>query len=202
MHRALFGLGCLALAGCADIAGLSGGSAQVTRLALYGGDVVAAGPQGYCVDPRSSRPADGFAVLAGCDVITGQGQAAGPAGFVTVQVGAAATGLGPDMASLPDLLRGDGGRSLLSQTGQPGDIRVQGATLAAGGATVRFTDEAAPPVSGLQQSEWRGFLDIDDRLTTVSVRGLAAAPLGTDEGQGLLQGVMQAMRQVNGATTP
>lgn len=201
MRRALSLLGCLTLAACADLTGLPGSSAQVTRLALFDGAVVAAGPQGYCIEPRASRPSDGFAVLAGCDVIAGTGDSNSPNGFVTVQIGSAGSGLGPDIDGLAALLRSDRGRGLLSQSGQPGDIRVQGTVAVVGGVTVRFTDDAPPPVAGLQQSEWRGFLDIQDRLTTVSVRGLAAAPLGTDDGQGLLQAVMQAMQQVNGAAT-
>ena len=43
---------------------------QVTRsLALYDGTVTVRGPEGYCVDPLSSRPDSGFAVLGACGLL-------------------------------------------------------------------------------------------------------------------------------------
>ncbi|MCA0953862.1 dihydroxy-acid dehydratase [Mameliella sediminis] len=81
-----------ARAGLAAFFAGSGGT-RVTPLAkasLAGGDVVVAGPEGYCLDPRTKRsgPERGFAVIASCYIISG-----GKAGYsvppmlVTVTVG-------------------------------------------------------------------------------------------------------------------
>ena len=188
----------LALTGCADIIGFGPSSEQITRLALRDGSVIGTAPNGYCFETRASRTADGFAVLADCAVIAGTGDLSAPNGFVTVQVGETGSGLGSDVSVLAAFLETDAGKTLLSQTGTAGDIRVRSVASRLGGVTVRFVDGAAPPVAGLQQTEWRGFFDIKGRLTTVAVRGLDAAPLGTDDGQALLENVMRAMQQANG----
>lgn len=195
---AAFGL----LSACADLTGGEDAAPQVTRLSLLDGSVIATGPQGYCMVPTVSRPGDGFVVAARCDLLAGAADWAVPMGFMTIQVGAPASALGADMAALPELLRSDAGKALLSQSGAGDEITVQDAGANAISATVRFDDAAPPPVAGLQQTEWRGFLDLSGRLATVSVRGLADAPLGTDEGLILLEQAMQALRAANPTAVP
>ncbi len=188
------------LAACADIVGFGGGGPQITRLALFDGTVVAATPARYCIATTVSRPADGFAVMAPCGVINGSDGPATADGFVTVQVGPFGSTLGADLDTLPALLRSDAGKALLNDAGNADSIRVQNTALAGGGATVRFLDLSPPPVTGLQQTEWRGFVDIGSRMATIAVRGLDTAPLGTDDGQILLEQVMQSLQRANTTT--
>jgi len=114
-----------------------------------------------------------------------------------VQVGADGSALGANQNALAAFLNTEAGRGLLSVSGEPSDIRVQKADMRSGGVTVQFWDQGAPAIVGAQKQEWRGFFDLNGRLTTIAVRGRAAAPLGTDEGQVLLDRAMAAMQQAN-----
>jgi hypothetical protein len=67
---------------------------------------------------------------------------------------------------------------------------------------VRFSDQAPAAIAGLEPVEWRAFLDIRGRLTTISLRGFARAPLPAEQGLRLLSQAIGAMRQANAAATP
>lgn len=192
--RALYLVACFALTACAGITGFGSPQGEVASLPLYGGQVVAASPANYCIAPSASRPTEGFAVLVRC-------QEAGPGtadAFVTLQIGATDSGLTPnEAAELRTILQSGTGRGLLSQTGAATTIAVEATEVAGDIVTVRFRDVAPPPVAGLQSTEWRGFFGVNGRLATVAVRGLAAAPLGTDDGEVLLGQTIAAVRQAN-----
>ncbi len=184
------------LSACAEIAGFGLGADEVTRLSLYDGGVVASAPPGYCIATAASRPSAGMVVMGRCD----DASSGGADGFVTLQVGAPATGLSrQDAVDLQDLLRSEAGRGVLSQTGNAAAIRVEDTELAGTTVTVRFQDLDPPPIAGLQSTEWRGFFDVGGRLATVAVRGLVAAPMGTDDGEVLLAQVIRSVRQANAA---
>lgn len=183
-----------ALTACADIALFDTTASETNILRLYGGQVVAVAPEDYCIARNVSRPSDGFAVMAGCDTATGVGADA----VVTLQVGEPGTGLSTaDATALRELLNGDAGRSLLSQTGNAAAIRVEATDIERDAVTVRFRDSDPAPIAGLQSTEWRGFFDLDGRLATIAVRGLQSAPLGTDDGEILLARTIAAVRQAN-----
>ncbi|MBI1418750.1 MAG: dihydroxy-acid dehydratase [Limimaricola sp.] len=183
----------LALAGCDGLHG-----PQVTQVAVMDGALTVAGPRGFCVDTAASRPAMGFVVLGGCAVVAGDGPMPDPAGLITVQVGgagsAAVTG---NEAALDRLLTSPQGTALLSAGGQPGSVRVHSHAHTAGLVRVRFTDGTAADPQGVQPGEWRAFLDLGGRMVTVSLRGLARAPLSAGEGQRLLLGAVAALRAAN-----
>lgn len=64
--------------------------APLARAAIAGGDVVVAGPDGYCVDPTTlqSRAERGFAIIASCSILSnGRLGDAVPAMLVSVTVG-------------------------------------------------------------------------------------------------------------------
>ena len=87
---------------------------------------------------------------------------------------------------LMSLLGSDAGAGLLSATGNGDNITVIGAEAEENTVTVRFNDDGAPPIKGLDDAEWRAFTDINGRLVTVAVRGLASAPLTEGTGSWLL----------------
>lgn len=186
------------LAGCAE---LGPPTPPTPALALYGGEVIAAVPEGYCIETKASNARTGFAVMVACEVIAGETDRPRLNGFVTVQVGAAGSGI---VASDPDgfasFLSSTAGESLLSVNGSAGTVTVGRVTQTQGGVTVRFTDQSAPPVAGLGTTEWRAFVDIKGRLTTIAVRGLAGDPLSASEGQSLLESVLRSMLANNAAT--
>ncbi|MFQ1701073.1 dihydroxy-acid dehydratase [Loktanella agnita] len=166
----------------------------VQSVALMGGAVTATTPPGYCVDTRASRPGEGFALMAPCATLGVNMPAPSALGVTTVQVGP------PDSqtvtateASLRDMLESEAGAVLLSSDGQPDTVTVLGSQALRNRVTVHFTDEGPPPLPGLQREEWRAFTDIDGRLVTVAVRGLATAPLHDGTGAWLLSLVVQGL---------
>ena len=192
-----------ALAACADITGGGPNGPQITSLALYDGSVTVAAPANYCVAPQASRPAEGFGVLVNCTTLRGESNITAPKGVVTVQVAQPGTALSDaEAAGLAALIKTDAGRALLSQTGTASDIAVQSAVQSGSAVVVRFADSAPPPIAGLHTIEWRGFLALNGRLATVAVRGLADAPLGTDEGAEILARAINALQMANSTPEP
>ncbi|MEO9865834.1 MAG: hypothetical protein ABJO29_02585 [Yoonia sp.] len=184
----------LLVAGCAEIGSLGAPTPPTPALALYGGDVIAAVPEGYCIETKASKPRSGFAVMVGCGVIAGTNDRPRLNGFATVQVGPAGSAI---VAEDPDgfeaFLSTTAGETLLSVNGNASTVSVGGVKQTSGAVTVRFADQAAPPVAGLQTTEWRAFVDIKGRLTTIAVRGMAETPLTASQGQALLESVLASM---------
>lgn len=186
------------LAGCAGgFSGFTGGGG-IDQLPLRAGAVVAAGPDGYCIDTEASRAGDGFAVLASCAVLSGEGDFPPALALLTVQVGragtATVTGAEPDLA---DLLDGEAGAVLLGTSGAVDLRRVNaGPNL----VTVYYVDTSA--LAGTSATQWRAFTDINGRLVTITMRNLADAPLSAMTGEALLIAAVDRMWLVNGLPVP
>jgi hypothetical protein len=188
------GLGLLALCGC-DVP-LPGQG--VRSFAVLDGAVTVRGPDGYCVDPAASRSDTGFAVLGECGLIAATGIIPTADGFITVQVGPSDSAIvDGSEAELAALLRSERGAALLSDAGQPGNIRVDQLDRGEGIIAVHFIDRGPPPVDGLVSDEWRAFLDVRGRLTTVSVRGYERSPLTSAQAQALLYGTVSGLQSAN-----
>ena len=202
LFKTVKALGAVAfIAGCTEIGLLGAPTPPTPALALYGGDVIAAVPEGYCIETKASNARTGFAVMVACEVIALETDRPRLNGFATVQVGAAGSAI---VAADPDafeaFLSTTAGESLLSVNGNASTVTVGAIKQTAGAVMVRFADQAAPPVAGLQTTEWRAFVDIKGRLTTIAVRGLAGDPLSASEGQALLESVLGSMLANNQAT--
>ena len=202
LFKTVKALGAVAfIAGCTEIGLLGAPTPPTPALALYGGDVIAAVPEGYCIETKASNARTGFAVMVACEVIALETDRPRLNGFATVQVGAAGSAI---VAADPDafeaFLSTTAGESLLSVNGTASTVTVGAIKQTSGAVMVRFADQAAPPVAGLQTTEWRAFVDIKGRLTTIAVRGLAGDPLSASEGQALLESVLGSMLANNQAT--
>lgn len=187
-----------ALAGCNLALPGQSNSDPVSRLDLVGGDVVAAGPRDYCVDARMSRPSDGLALMAACSVLTGEGAVPWRNAVIAMQVGPKGSAVvsGGETA-LRDFLKTDAGRALLSVSGDGEAIEIRRAASSAGLVTVIFSDSGPALIPGTQMQEWRGFVDLDGRLVTVGLRGLAEDPLTEAAGLSLLRDAVSAVTRAN-----
>lgn len=191
-------LGALALLGAC--VALPGGGVQTLDVA--GGAVTVQGPEGFCVDTRTSRPGRGFAVLASCALVSDMAVVPGIEGLITVQVGDAGSALvAGSERDLVSLLQSPTGAALLAGNGDAGSIDLDFVDNSPGLVLVHFTDSAAPMVPGVEALEWRAFLDLGDRLATIGVRGFARDPLGRDEGLRLLNRAVFALRAANRVET-
>lgn len=172
----------------------------VRTLSLLDGAITASTPDGYCIDQQTSRPATGFAVIAPCATLGGNGPAPAAIGVATLQIGPDGSGAvaGAERA-LRDLLETEAGARLLSTGGQAETITILNSQAFRNRVTVHFTDTGQPPFARLQGEEWRAFTDIDGRLVTVAVRGLATAPLQDGTGFWLLDQLVSGLR---GAADP
>lgn len=191
-------LALVALLGCDALNEARG----VRTFALLDGAVNARGPEGFCVDPGASRPEAGFAVMGGCALISAIPLMPGTEGLITVQFGeAGSASVEGAEAAVVRLLRSVRGAGLLSATGRSEAIVVDGIETGPGMVMVRFRDSAPPLVAGLEQIEWRSFLDIRGRLVTVTVRGFDRAPLSQERGLTLMAEAVMALRAANAAET-
>ena len=171
----------------------------VRSLALLDGEITATTPDGYCVDQRASKPGDGFVVMAPCATLGAGDPAPGAIGVATVQVGPPDSGaVAGSETALRDLLESEAGAVLLSTNGEAEAITILNSQALDNAVTVHFTDTGNAPMAGLQGEEWRAFTDIDGRLVTVAVRGLATAPLQDGTGAWLLGLVMDGLLAAGG----
>ena len=190
------------IAGCTEIGLIGAPTPPTPAIELYGGDVIAAVPEGYCIETKASNSRRGFAVMVACEVIAGDTERPRLNGFATVQVGTAGSAIvASDPNGLENFLSTTAGESLLSVNGSASTVTIGAVKQTSGAVTVRFTDQSAPPVAGLQTTEWRAFVDIKGRLTTISVRGLAGRPLSASDGQALLESVLGSMLINNRSTS-
>jgi hypothetical protein len=185
---------CAGLAGSLAIAACTP-TVPAKSMALLDGDVIATTPAGYCFDAQVSQPAQGFAVLAPCATLGTPDAAPAVVGIATVQVGPQESGaVAGAEAELRDFLITDAGNALLSTGGKGSDVTVLSTQAFNGQVMVHFIDDGPPPLAGLQSEEWRAFTDLNGRLVTIAVRGLATAPLEDGPGAGLLKLILAGVR--------
>ncbi|NDU99517.1 dihydroxy-acid dehydratase [Pseudoroseicyclus tamaricis] len=200
MRAALAAAVLIALSGCeTSVAAIGAPTGEGARaLALYGGDIVATAPYGYCADTEASRPSLGFALFAGCGLISALDIMPTAEALLSIQVGqagsAAVTGQEGELAGL---LLTEAGAALLSEDGNGAEVEVDDVQPREGIVFVHFTDESPPPAPGIETREWRAFFDVKGRLVTIALRGLARAPLSTDGGLGLLESAAETFRAAN-----
>ena len=189
MTRLIAGLAlALAFAGCTD-------PAPAKSVVLADGEVIATTPTGYCIDGPSSQPGKGFAVLAPCATLGDTSPAPEVVGVATVQVGPPDSGaVSGEEIALRDFLITNAGNAILSRDGKGEDITILSTQAFNSRVMVHFTDKSAPPLPGLQREEWRAFTDVNGRLVTIAVRGLATAPLQDGPGAGLLKLVLAGIK--------
>jgi hypothetical protein len=170
----------------------------IRTMALLDGAVRVRGPRGYCVDQSASAASRGFAIMAGCAMLS-ERAATMPdrAGLITVQFGAPGSALvGSGAADLAEVLRDDAGQGMLS-SGEAG-VEVGEVQVDDNRVMVRFEDHAGAPIPGTTPLVWRGFTDIGDRLVTVSVLAYDRDPLSGEAGRTLLDLALRALKEVNG----
>jgi hypothetical protein len=160
-------------------------------------NVIVQAPTGYCVDGTASKPHNGFAVVAPCVTLGGTQPTPSTVAVATIQVGPEGSGAvtGSETA-LRDFLESDAGTALLSTTGDSDTVTSIEAQAADGRVIVRFNDSAPHGLPGLQSLEWRAFKDVNGRLVTIALRGLASMPLNDSTGIRLLNAMTSAVKPV------
>ncbi|MDX1786332.1 MAG: hypothetical protein R3210_09415 [Roseovarius sp.] len=159
--------------------------APLSRVAFFRGEVVVAGPKGYCIDSTSvrRRAASSFALLASCrHLASGSSQAPSPA-VITVSVLSADPGatqpsaaeISQSLAPARILAEIDGDGISLVHVGQGGDAGIPG-------GDARY---------------WRASLVINGHLVGLAAYGRAGSAAAGRDGKHLLIDMAEQMRDAS-----
>lgn len=146
----------------------------LSRAAIAGGDVVVAGPDGYCIDPTTlqSRFERGFAIIASCHILSD-----GRLGFdVDPMLVSVTVGPRGDTTDLPDpsVIAEAAGAPLLAAKRHDGFVTVH---LGAGGNAV---------LPGGDQRYWRGAFVVGERLVGLALYAPENSALAGAAGETML----------------
>lgn len=214
LRMALWAACLAAVSGCADLSDMSGAVVDrisglssgddatnegIRTLALLDGAVRVRGPEGYCIDQSASRAGRGFAVMAGCALLSDEAVVMpSPDGLILVQFGdegtASVTGNEDTFAAF---LQTDLGRSVLAASGDSADISSVATISDRSAVLARFEDGSGPGFEGTSGAQWRGFLDVKGRLTTVTVLSFDRNPLSRSAGERLLIVALAELAEIN-----
>ena len=207
-HRVAFGLiTLLSLTACEGAGFGLGAPRGDSRIAVAGGEVVVAGPRGYCVDKSATRDAadSAFVLMASCASVTQSERAPTPrvAGVLVASV-AAPDGGAPvteSMEAFGAFFNSDAGRAALSQTGQAETVEVLETSTAEGVFFVHARDSSDGLAEDVRDEYWRALFDVKGRLVSASVFGTEAQPFSTDAGRALLAQFVAQIRAANAGNT-
>jgi hypothetical protein len=190
---------CCGLAACGGISLKGGGAARsITEIGLYGDALSARGPDQYCVDGVASQPKRGLAVIAACPAVDADGDWPALVGLITVQAGVAGSGaVAGNIDALQALLSDEAGRAVLSRASDANTVSQVMAQSKAQHVTVSYEDNAPQILSGVTARAWRGFLDMNGRMVTVTVQELKDLPMSDTAGLRLLADAIAAVKAVN-----
>jgi len=174
-------------------------SEGIRTLALLDGSVRARGPDGYCIDQLASDAQTGFVVMAGCALLSEEAAIMPtPDALITIQFGdEGSASITDNEDAFAGFLESEAGRALLAQDGEASSVEAVSTISDRAGVLARFEDSSGPTFSGTTGSQWRGFLDVGGRLTTVSVLSFDRNVLSLAEGERLLVIAMAELAEVN-----
>lgn len=183
------------LGGCALLPSLDTllpASEPVTVARLYNDDVRVPAPNGFCVDKTASDLNTGFAIMAPCASMGESAASPRNSAIITAQVGAKGSAVVENNeATLAAFLETDAGAALLS----PDEVAVKSTASSANDVRVAF--EVVSEVAGTTGAIRRAFLDVGDRLVTLSVRSLTEAPLANTVARFMLADLVTATQRAN-----
>ena len=180
-------------------AGSNETSEGIRTLAMLGGDVRVRCPEGYCIDQGASDARRGFAVLVGCALLTDEGAIMPNLdGLITVQFADEGTASVTDNEdAFASFLESDAGRGVLAGNGDLVSVGAVSTITDRAGVLARFEDTSGPSFTGTSGLQWRGFLDVGDRLATISVLSFDRKALSRGQGERLLIVAMAELAEIN-----
>lgn len=160
--------------------------APLSRASMAGGDIVVAGPSGYCVDPTTlqNRLGRGFALIASCHILSG-GRLGDPVATMLVSVTVGPHGTADDLPT-PSEIASASGVSLLGGETSDGFVAAH---LASGG------DGALP---GGDDRYWRGAFLQGDRLIGLALYAPKGSALSGSTGGAMLARVKTRIATLSG----
>ena len=179
----------LALTGCIDLAGLASGGPQGERpseplrqLSLYDGEVIVAGPRGYCIDADHMKRGvfGAFIPLASCESLRQQAGVGVEPGLLTVAVLPRQTADAmPDAAELAASMEGDEALQTIDGDGL---------------SIVQFATGGARALPGGDPRYWRAGMVINGHLVGLAVYAREGSPLAGRRGLRLIMALAEELR--------
>ncbi|PIV73531.1 MAG: hypothetical protein COW55_12515 [Rhodobacteraceae bacterium CG17_big_fil_post_rev_8_21_14_2_50_65_11] len=196
----LFGV--LLLAGCGGI-GPIGGPPPMREVAVTRDRVTITGPAGFCVDPDSTRDSEAtaFVLMGNCAVISNRRSAGEPSvpAVLTASISEAdpAQTLQGSIPRLNAFFNSDEGRALLSRTGDADTVEVLDSFHQGDIYYLRARDSSASDIQNVSSDYWRSYLDIGDRIATLTVLAREDEHLPAEAALATLRQFTQAVVDAN-----
>lgn len=175
-------------------------------MSVAGGNVLIAGPAGYCPDRGASSlgGSQPVVVLGSCASVRNNPSASAPQipGILTASV-SPVNGANLDGAStrLRAFFRSVEGRSALARDGNANSVRVLSTRRVQGAFVLQIEDRSANRIEGLSDRYWRAIFDLNGRLFTLSVIAFDTKPMSDRYAVDTLIGFVQRVRQKNSVGT-
>lgn len=192
----------VALSGClpqpGSMALLGGTPVQAVRVS--GNGVTVVGPDGYCVDPGSSREraTGSFVMLGSCATLHGAGTGPGSPAVLTALVSPPSDPpLVPSVAELERFFRSDAGQAALAHDGTADSITLLRIEARSPILFLKLRDTSADRPTDLSDRSWRAVFPLQGRLVALSVASHDDLPLGDADMRRTLDRFVAAMRAAN-----
>jgi len=193
-----------ALAKAQPVAALASGAAP-SRMALAGGQIIVAGPRGFCIDRAASNARaeeQAIVVLSSCKALGGGLLAPSPGipAILTATLAPASVQLDIVQAAeqMQRLFATEQGRAALSRSGRAGSVQVIESFLAEDAFYLRVSDTSPFPGGEVSAEYWRAIIALQGRVLTISAHGLADSPLARNDGIRMLRDFITSIREVSG----
>lgn len=205
------GLGLLALtltlAACGGRGGGSFGPPPQadTEIQVTSDRLTVGGPDGFCVDPEATqdRGVTAFVLLGNCAAIANSARLPQPAvpALLTASISEPSEGssLRESIPSLGSFFSSENGRRLLSRDEDPETVEVLDSFHQADVFFLHARDTSTGSIEGVREDYWRAYLDLGNRIATLSVLGLADQEITTEQSLETLRSFAMSVTSANGA---
>ena len=176
------------------------GGTPVQAMLVSGNGVTVVGPDGYCVDPGSSREraTGSFVVLGSCATLSGAVNGPGKPAVLTALVSPPSDpALVPSVAELERFFRSDAGQAALAHDGRAPSVTLLQIDARDPVLFLKLRDTSADRPVDLSDRSWRAILPLRGRLVALSVAGHDDLPLSDADMRRTLDRFVAAMRGAN-----
>lgn len=193
----------LVTASCGRMSVGPSGTAPVRAVSVTSDMVTVSGPEGFCIDPESTRDSGdtAFVLLGNCAVISDRRSAGQPAvqAILTASLSEADASqtLRGAIPDLGDFFASDEGRQLLSRAGEADTVEVLDSFHQGDVFYLHARDSSASEIQNVSSDYWRSYLDVGDRIATLTVLGREDNPVPSDTGLQTLREFTQAVQLAN-----
>ena len=191
------------IAACGRLGVGSSGTPPVRAVSVTTDMVTVTGPEGFCVDPDSTRDSGetAFVLMGNCAVISDRRSAGQPDVQAILTASLSEADASQTLRdAIPDLsafFASEEGRQLLSRAGEADTVEVLDSFHQGDVFFLRARDSSASEIQNVSADYWRSYLDVGERIATLTVLGREDSPVPSDTGLQTLRAYTQAVQSAN-----